>query len=329
MWTMVSQLADQYRWAAQIHPPEVTPADAALVCGMGGSAISGDIAAAVISDSLVVVNKGYTVPAWARASRPLVIAVSYSGNTEETLSAVDGALELDLAVAVVAGGGVLGDLAHQRDLPYVQVPDGLQPRAALGYLTGGVLRVMEAAGLAPAQTGSLEEAAGVVSEMWGEGLSGPAARLAADLADGLADRIPVVYGARDLTAPAALRWKTQINENGKRPAFWSTLPELDHNEIVGWTAMVETTRDSLGVVLLRDAEEHPQVARRFVLTAELIAGNVPVVGEVWSQGNSRLARVASLALVGDIFSVFLAERDGIDPVPVDVIEDLKIRLTEE
>jgi glucose/mannose-6-phosphate isomerase len=165
--------------------------------------------------------------------------------------------------------------------------------------------------------------------MWGEGLSGPAARLAADLADGLADRIPVVYGARDLTAPAALRWKTQINENGKRPAFWSTLPELDHNEIVGWTAMVETTRDSLGVVLLRDAEEHPQVARRFVLTAELIAGNVPVVGEVWSQGNSRLARVASLALVGDIFSVFLAERDGIDPVPVDVIEDLKIRLTEE
>lgn len=329
MWKMVSLLPAQYRWAAQIRPPDVGQADAVLVCGMGGSAISGDIAAAVIPDSLITVNKGYRLPAWAHHVRPLVVAVSYSGSTEETRSAIGEALELDLPVAVVAGGGALGDLAHQQNLPYVQVPGGLHPRAALGYLAGGLLRLIESAGAAPSQAGPLEEAAGLVSEMWGEGRSGPAAQLAADLADGLAGRIPVVYGALGLTAPVAQRWKTQINENSKRPAFWSILPELDHNEIVGWSALEGVTRRSMGVVFLRDGGEHPQVARRFSLTADLIAGSVPVVGEVWAQGQSRLARVASLALVGDLVSILLAEEEGIDPVPIDVIEHLKSRLAEE
>ena len=150
-----------------------------------------------------------------------------------------------------------------------------------------------------------------------------------DLADGLSGRISLIYGSNGLTAPVAQRWKTQINENGKRPAFWSLLPELDHNEIVSWSALETLTRRSVGIVLLRDRDEHPQVRRRFSLTTSLISGSVPVVGEVWSQGESRLARIAGLALIGDLVSVYLAEQEGIDPVPVEVIENLKVLLNEE
>jgi len=329
MWEMLAGLSDQYRWAAELDPPPMPRAETVLVCGMGGSGISGDLTAAVIPSALVAVNKGYSLPGWAARLRPLVIAVSYSGNTEETRSVVEEARALELPVAMVAGGGALGDLADERDVPIVRVPTGLQPRAALGYLTGGVLRLLESAGVTEQQTDALHEAASVVGELWGDGRTGPAGQLAMDLAEGLAGRISVIYGSSGLTAPVAQRWKTQINENGKRPAFWSVLPELDHNEIVGWSALEALTRRSVGIVLLRDREEHPQVQRRFPLTTSLISGSVPVIGEVWTQGESRLARIAGLALVGDMVSVDLAEQEGIDPVPVDVIEHLKVLLNEE
>jgi glucose/mannose-6-phosphate isomerase len=329
MWEMLAGLSDQYRWALNVEVPAVPHARSVLVCGMGGSAISGDFAAAVTPSTLIAVNKGYSLPGWAAGVKPLVIAVSYSGNTEETRSAVNEALALDLPVALVTGGGALGELAEHHNLPMVLVPGGLQPRAALGYLTGALLRVLESAGVAPDQTDALEETASVVRGLWGDGRSGPASQLALDLADGLTGRVSLVYGSNGLTAPAAQRWKTQINENGKRPAFWSVLPELDHNEIVGWSALAALTNRTVGIVHLRDRDEHPQVNRRFALTTSLISGGVPVVGEVWSQGESALARVASLALVGDLVSVHLAEQEGVDPVPVDIIEDLKVLLDEE
>ncbi|HEY5652595.1 MAG TPA: SIS domain-containing protein, partial [Acidimicrobiia bacterium] len=124
-------------------------------------------------------------------------------------------------------------------------------------------------------------------------------------------------------------WKTQINENGKAPAYWSSLPELDHNEIVGWTAHPGLGRDSIAVVFLRDSADHPRTALRATLTRDLIAPVVEVAGEVSSSGSSVLARLFSLAVVGDLVSVGLAERSGSDPVPVAIIEDLKRRLTEQ
>lgn len=329
MWEMLAGLSDQYRWAGALIPPPVPAATSILVCGMGGSAISGDVAAAAIPNVPVTVHRGYSLPGWAAHLRPLVIAVSYSGNTEETRSAVNEALTLDLPVGVVAGGGTLGDMAERRNLPFIRIPTGLQPRAALGYLSGGVLRLLESAGVCEAQSADLNESADVIEELWGDGSSGPAAQLASDLADGLAGRIALIYGSGGVTAPVAQRWKTQINENGKRPAFWSVLPELDHNEIVGWSTFQSLTRRAVGIVLLRDRDEHPQVQRRFALTRQLIEGDVPVVGEAWSQGQSRLARIAGLALIGDLVSVYLAEQEGVDPVPVAVIEHLKVLLDEE
>ena len=329
MWDMLAGLSSQYRWAADVEMPAVPEAKTVLVCGMGGSAIAGDVAAAAVPSAFITVNRGYSLPGWASAIRPIVIAVSYSGDTEETRSAVDEALAMGLQVAVVAGGGVLGALADQQNLPIVRVPPGLQPRAAFGYLTGSVMRLLHAAGVAMPQEEALNEAADVVAELWGEGLSGPAGLLGSDLADGLTGRVSLIYGSQGLTVPVARRWKTQINENGKRPAFFSVLPELDHNEIVGWSALEALTRRSVGIVLLRDRDEHRQVKRRFGLTSELISGSVPVIGEVRSQGESRLARMAGLALIGDVVSVRLAEQEGVDPVPVEIIEHLKALLNEE
>jgi glucose/mannose-6-phosphate isomerase len=169
------------------------------------------------------------------------------------------------------------------------------------------------------------EAAAVVEGL----LDGPGAALASDIADALRGRVAVIVGGSAVGAAAANRWKTQINENGKAPAFWSELPELDHNEIVGWTAWPELSRDRVGVVWLRDAGDHPRVALRARLTADLVRTTTGIAGEVHATGESALARLFGLIAIGDLVSVEVAERAGVDPMPVDVIEELKSRLAGE
>ncbi|MGH8874216.1 MAG: SIS domain-containing protein, partial [Acidimicrobiia bacterium] len=268
MEKMIAGLGGQLRWAASLDRLDLAESAAMLVCGMGGSGISGDFAAevAAVHGRRLSVHKGYGLPGWTEQERPLVVAVSYSGNTEETLSAVEDAGKAGLAVVAVTSGGTLASLADQEGWPTVLVPGGLQPRAAAGYLIGSVVRVAEGSGLVEDPRPDLEEAAWAVDELIGPDCRGPARPLADDLAAGLDGRVAVVYGSSGLTAPAAQRWKTQINENAKWPAWWSLLPELDHNEIVGWTTLSDLTRRRVGVVTLRDRHEHPRVAARFRLT---------------------------------------------------------------
>jgi glucose/mannose-6-phosphate isomerase len=268
------------------------------------------------------------MPGWVAAARPLVVAVSHSGNTEETLDAVEAATTSDLTVAAVTTGGRMADLAEAAAWPLVMAPAGPQPRAAVGYLTGGVLRVLQAAGLLPDQVPALREAAEVVEMLLGGGI-GPGVALADDLADALAGRVAVIYGGHGAGAVAANRWKTQINENGKAIASWSEFPELDHNEIVGWTAFPELSAERIGVVFLHVPGEHPRIALRSRITRELMEDRAGVAGEVHAQGEHLLARLFSLIVIGDLVSVSIAERAGADPMPVDVIEDLKRRLAAE
>lgn len=325
----VAGLSGQLRWGVELDVPPLPPARRVLVCGMGGSGISGDFGRELAASEgrQVEVHKGYGLPGWAVGDDELlVVAVSYSGATEETLSAVDAALERGMRVATVSSGGTLASVATERGLPHVTVPGGLQPRAALGFLFSAVTRLLASAGMVADVRPQLSEAA----EVW-DGLAGadPAAGpLAADLADALDGRAAVVYGSTGITAPAAQRWKTQINENAKWPAWWGLFPELDHNEIVGWTGLADLTRRRVGIVVLRDEAEHPRVASRVRLTRELTDADVAWVGDVWSQGASPSARMMSMVAVGDLVSLALAERAGVDPMPVDVIEDLKRGLTE-
>ena len=330
MAELIAGLPDQLRWAARFEPPPVPEASEVLVTGMGGSGIAGDVAA-VVADAYggrVSVHKSYGLPGWVGAARPQVVAVSHSGNTEETLSSAAAALSAGLAPAVVSTGGRLVEMATERGWPLIVVPGGPQPRAAVGYLAGGTLRMAEAAGVVPAMSADLEEAAGVVEALLGDG-DGPAMSLARDLAEGLDGRVAVVYGGHGPAAVAAYRWKCQINENGKAPAYRGVLPELDHNEIVGWDAFPSLGRDRIGIVTLCDRDAHPRVGLRARLTADLVGDRVGIVGEVEAQGDSLLARLFSLMVVGDLVSVAIAERAGVDPMPVEVIESLKQRLAEE
>lgn len=325
----VLELPDQLRWGAGLDVPAVPAADEVLLAGMGGSAMAGDVAALVAAAAgrSVRVHRGYGLPAWAARRRPLVLAVSYSGNTEETLSVVEAAGETGLGLAVVCAGGELGRRANDARWPSLTVPGGLQPRAAVAYQAGAVLRLLQAAGVVPDQVPGLEEAARVLERLFGDG-DGAAIGLGRDLAESLEGRVTVVYGGAGLGALAAMRWKTQINENAKMPAFWNEVPELDHNELEGWGTLADLTRRSFGIVLLRDPADHPRVVRRLDLTAETIGDRAPIVGSVAAQGSGPLARFFSLVAVGDVASVEMARRAGVDPTPVALLEGFKRRLRE-
>ncbi len=329
MIDQIRSLGAQLRWAAEVELPAVPPSSDVLIAGMGGSGIAGDFAAALAAPGVgrVSVHKGYgPIPGWAQARKPLLIAISFSGNTEETLDVVKSAVESALPVVTLTAGGELGRITAEKGWPSIAVPGGIQPRAAVGYLFGAVARVASAAGVIPDQGSALLEAADAADRATSEGSSTWA--LATSVSEGLSGRIPIIYGGGPISGAVAQRWKTQINENAKTPAWWSVLPELDHNEIVGWEAMPQVTKESLGIVALTESADHPRVSDRLAHSRALTEAAVPWVAEVAAEGDTPLARLVSLVVVGDLVSLFLAETAGVDPVPVDTIEKLKKLLTE-
>lgn len=330
MISMIRTLGDQLRWAAKLDVPSVPGNFDVVVAGMGGSGIAGDFAAAVggSTGSRISVHKGYApLPEWAIRARPLVIALSYSGNTEETIDLAMNAYELGLPIATVTTGGHLAEMSEKFNWPMIEVPADLQPRAALGYLLGSVLGLLHSAGAIGDQRLDLLEAADQASTITAEGSDGWTT--AAGIAEGLAGRIPIIYGGGPISGAAAQRWKTQINENAKIPAWWSLLPELDHNELVGWETMPDMTKEHLAIVPLTDRADHERVAARFAHSRKLTEHAVPWSGMVQSGGTSSLARLVSLTAIGDLVSWMIAQNAGVDPTPVATIEKLKKLLTED
>ena len=304
--------------------------DGVIVCGMGGSAIGGDVVGACL-DGLPVpyqVVRGYELPAWV-SERTLVFAVSYSGNTEETLACVARALARGCRPVCVASGGRLSELAGQRDLPLVTVPADLQPRAAIGFLSTPIGVALEVAGLASGFDEQVAEAIEVIAELGAELVPEVADddNEAKTIARRLLNCLPVVYGA-GVTAPAARRWKGQLNENAKTPAFFNELPELDHNELAGW-ATNPGVAGRVVLVLLDDPAGDERLRRRLALTAASVQPRVAGVARVVARGVLPLARLVSSAYVGDFASLYLALLYGVDPGPVEVLEDLKARLSGE
>jgi glucose/mannose-6-phosphate isomerase len=304
--------------------------DGVVVCGMGGSAIGADLILAVLPQLPVpaVVARGYELPAWAGPAT-LVVAVSCSGDTEETLVCAEAALTRGCPTVAVASGGRLAALAEDRGAPLVRVPGSLQPRAALGWLSTAVLATFEVSRLCGPVEVDIGEAAAVL-RAGGDGLGVAAGEEAGNEAKALArrlhGRLAVVYGA-GATAPVARRWKTQINENAKAPAFWGELPELDHNELQGWGGLPHVTA-ATEVVLLEDEVGAERLRRRADLTAADLTARGAAVTRVESRGASALARVFSLVQLGDYVSFYLALLYGVDPTPVDAIQAFKRRLAD-
>jgi glucose/mannose-6-phosphate isomerase len=296
-------------------------------CGMGGSAVSGDIVRSVFLERLglpVEVNRSPVLPEHC-GSHTLVVCSSYSGNTAETLAAFRSALKRGCRVLVVSSGGTIGEEATDAGVANVRVPSGYQPRAALGHLGFASLSALEIMGILPPLAGDVDEAVAEVEAVlaaMGPGVP-TADNPAKTLAMRIGDRCPVIWGADGIGSVAAARWKTQMNENGKLPAFWSSMSELDHNEVVGWTAPFG---ERLFVVGLRHDGEDPQLPPRFPLSYDIVRAAGGEVEEVYAHGNSALARLISLIIVGDLTSVYLAIGRGVDPTPVPVIERLKAAL---
>jgi len=299
-----------------------------VICGMGGSAIAGDLLSGYLASRSpvpIMVVRGYEIPGFVGPGS-VVIATSYSGATEETLSAVDQAERAGATVFAITSGGPLAPAARRAG---VLVPGGLVPRAALGYMLLPMLALLERWDLAGPCGQEVEETASVLETLAAEcARDVPAPRNPAKrLAEHLADRIPAVYAASPGLEAAAHRWKTQFNENSKTLATWSAFPELNHNETVGWGAPAPLS-GPVAVVALLDGTEPPRLAHRIRLTIDLALGGAAGVHEVRARGSGRLARLLSLVLMGDLVSVYLAYLRGVDPTPTEIIDTIKQRLRE-
>jgi glucose/mannose-6-phosphate isomerase len=277
-----------------------------VVAGMGGSGIGARLAVAAIGARArrpIVVSAAYDLPPWIDGSWT-VLCSSYSGATEETLSAYAVAGERGARRIAVTTGGELAERAREDGVPVIPVAGGFQPRAAVGYALVAALEVAALCGAAPSLRDEMEAAAAAVADD----------DRAAPLADAIGDRVPVIYGA-ELTAPVAYRWKTQVNENVNAHAFSSELPEADHNEIEGWSP----GDDRFAAVFLDDAETHPRTRRRIELTRQIIG-----TGEVAEgRGATRTERLVDLVVLGDLVSLRLAERRGADAYAIPALIRLK------
>jgi glucose/mannose-6-phosphate isomerase len=308
--------------------PSIDDVNAVVVLGMGGSGIAGDIVAAVAGPFMpvpVVVAKSYELPAFV-GDGTLVFAVSFSGDTEETVEATSEAAVQGAKIVVVSGGGELTRLAEAWDAPLVPVPDDIpQPRAAVGALAVPPLIALEEIGLFPGAGRWVEEAVRRLRARRDE-LSG-GDPLVDDIARTIGRTIPLIYGG-GLGAVAAMRWKTQMNENAKVPAFWNAQPELCHNEIAGWGQHGDLTRQAITLVALRHDFEHPQVMRRFELVFQMVDEVVAGIAQVEAGGDGQLAQLLDLILVGDLTSLQMALNEGIDPGPAPALDDIKTALKE-
>ena len=301
------------------------------VCGMGGSAISADLLLGAYRERLRVpmtVVRDYYLPGWI-GENTLVILSSYSGGTEETLTCASQAIERNALCVAITSGGKLASYYADEGVPVVPVPPGYQPRAALLRILTPIAVLLDRLGVVPPLAADLDEARTTLANAiltLGPDVpeaENPAKQLARSLVGG----IPMLWGA-ELTAPVATRWKGQINENAKLPATASVLPELDHNEIVGFAGTPAELQKLSALVMLRDPRQHRQVQRRFDLTRELVEMHVNRVLSITAEGETPLARTLDLVMLGDYASLYLALLRGVDPGPVDVIERLKGRLAE-
>lgn len=308
------------------------PPDNVVVLGMGGSAIGGDLVRSLMGDQLEVpikVSRGYRLPRFVDAST-LVVASSYSGNTEETLSALRAALETRARIVCLCSGGEMEAIANEEGLPLVKLKAGQPPRSALPFSFAALLRVLAADQVIPEMMDALE-----TSTVWINELSrrfGPEVpsveNQAKQLAIKIGGKLPVIYGSVDRLEFVARRWATQFSENGKQLAYFSVLPEMNHNEIVGWKHPAEAVGE-LVPVFLRDCDDHPRVQLRFEITKELLTGRLETVLECESIGEGWINRFWSLVMLGDFTSIYLAALNQEDPTQIDMIDTLKNRLSRD
>ena len=332
--TLPEQLAAAHEVAGKVHAsalPDAGNFDRVVTLGMGGSGIAGNILQAVGTATLpvpVTVLKHYRTPAFVN-DRTLAFALSYSGDTEETVEMARGALAAGATLVAISSGGELARLAREHGALHVPCPDDiLMPRLALGALVAPLFVVLFRMGMLPEAHAGLLRAQEQLAHRRDqcrasvEGARNPARELARKIGR----TIPIVYGSGGLGGVAAMRWKQSVNENAKAPAFWNEYPELDHNEVCGWGQHGDVTRQVFTLVELRHGLEHQRLEARAMATRTLIEEALVQVLTVEAEGEGRLAQLLDLIYTGDWASYYLALDNDVDPGPIDAISQLKATL---
>ncbi len=327
MRDIIASLPDQIATATRASATHfaVDEAQRIFLVGMGGSAIAGDVFSAWVADRSKVpiqVVRDYHLPSYAR-SEDILVALSYSGNTEETLAATAQGIKLGCRVIAITSGGTLAELARASDFPVFDVPTGLPPRGAFGHLFG-ILAAISGEWTYSDPRAELDEAVAHLRAMRRQlrPESGMRSNRAKALAVRIKTMVPIIYAAPPFSA-IARRWQTQLNENAKVLAFSSTFPEADHNELVGW---VEDARArSHRPVLLRDRDESAEMRRQLDITVSLISKKTKVE-EVEDDGPTLVSRMLGTLYLGDYVSLYLAVLRRVDPMVLKPIVALKAKL---
>ncbi|MEO0180924.1 MAG: bifunctional phosphoglucose/phosphomannose isomerase [candidate division WOR-3 bacterium] len=323
MIELIRQFPDQIEGSFSLDIPHIEPKRGKIyICGMGGSAASGDILKAIVPDVPIEVVRDYYLPSFL-GEEDAVIAVSYSGNTEETLSAYAQAIEKRVAALVVASGGKLLEAARADGVPYVVIPGGLPPRCALGWLMSPMILALSRAGMIPSQLEDELRAAPDLLRGHLPGLEGPSSPTL-ELANKFYNRLPFIYASRRFY-PVAFRWCAQINENAKSIAHAAALPEMNHNEVSGIVHPKDFV-EGIWVVFLRFPEDYERTSARADITSELIRDSVMGITHLRPEGSCTLHRVLWCLLFGDMLSYYLALAYKADPFAIPRIDVLKERL---
>ena len=333
MFDLIKNFPQQFEKArrnAEQHtlPSLKGPIENIIFTGMGGSAIGGDLLSNLLAGSSnlpTFVNRTYSLPNFV-SDKSLVIASSYSGNTEETLSALQSVADRNPYVVCITANGQLEKIAQENTYGLIKVPGGQPPRTALGYLFVSMLTVLEKLGIVADQTDDFSETLSLLREMSAmyadlEATENPTLQLA----EALVGKTPIIYGTDEPNAALPTRWRNQMSENAKILAFGNLIPEMNHNEIVGWAAPTAIL-DKTHVILLRDDHCSTRIKVRFEATKEILQQNNVPFTELFARGQSRMCRTFSLLYYADFVSYYLAVLNKVDPTPIKNIDFLKNKL---
>ena len=303
------------------HPSEI------VVTGMGGSAIVGDILKSFLANRVTIpihVNKNYTLPSFVNEDT-LVFVVSYSGNTEETLSAAKIALKKGAKVVGISSDGELEKLCEEKGVVFIKAPEGYHPRAAIAFMFIPILKILTEMLIYDSDVAIIDTVEELKTLRDRIKCEVPTEKNPAkSIAKRIEGKVPVIYG-HSIYKAVANRWHTQLNENAEILAWYGAFPEMNHNEIVGWKG--DDKAEDFIPILLRHKDEYERIDRRIELTKELVfEKKCSEVVELYAEGETQLARILYLIYFGDFISIYLALLYGRDPSPVKIIDELKKRL---
>jgi len=300
--------------------------DRILIVGMGGSGVAGDVLKLILNKHTnidVEVRKTYNLTKNHSSTRPFCLFISYSGNTEETVSAAQDAINKNLEWSAISSGGELLELATKYNKNFVKVPTGLQPRAAFGLMTKAVINFLPNS-IKSNFLNASDDAGNYLNNLI-EDVSNEVFDISKNIANQIGTKTAVIYAGSELTYLVAQRWKTQINENSKSKAYVGFMPEIHHNEILSWEADQEGSKNNFILILLR-GDDHKKIDNRFEITKELIGSKVDILDVRNISSENLIKDLLHLVLIGDLVSVELANQLKIDPFNIDAIENLKKKL---